>query len=257
MKTSMLSVLEQMQADREATAKRLDGMQAAILAMMGSVAPDTLAAKVPFAIDAGADDDEDEDDDDVSVTSSQLANTADLPPVTAKPLPAGGFALRRSGKGGKGELIVGNRKGKGLAALPLLDSTSRKVSVPGKDRKGNARMEEKTVHLDDYTRNSVGPLMAQQIRTVADTDETVAKGRKRTVRVALVDDNGKVIGNPSTLNLCTSAGGSLMLSGDLAIPVPVTDSLGQTATVEFSQTLYAIGRTFVGVKESASRKRSK
>lgn len=195
--------------------------------------------------------------DDAATDDATIDGTLGGPPIeTAAPLPpvnprdrqsAGSFSLRRGKGGASGEVVWHGRKGKsGIAACPALDESSRKVMVEEKDKAGNTRKVPKTLHLDDFTRNTVGPIMADTYRTVADDGNTTGK---QSIRIAMLDADGKPVPQSiATLVLSTSAGGSLMLSGELSLPVPVADSTGKGVVVfvpPARQTVYFMGQSFI------------
>jgi hypothetical protein len=164
---------------------------------------------------------------------------SDVALATARQQTAGGFTLRKSKGGGGGEYVASAKpNAKGLAGVAEFDSTTRKVSIPVKQRDGSIKREVKTAHLTDDTRNVVGPLLAESFRTVNDNGDR----KVQSVRLAMLDSDGNAIrGSEMSLALCTSAAGSLMLTGDVSIPLDVADKHGKR-TVTFSATLWAIAR---------------
>ena len=169
----------------------------------------------------------------------------------ARQAPAGTFRLRKSSSSGGGNVDWTGKRGKtGVASCPAYDDSSRKVSVKVKDPDtGVTKSVEKTLNLDDYTRGIVGPLLQDQYKTVIDTEETHRSRGAKSIRLAQIDDDGKVIaGTTSTLLFGTAESGSFMLRGELTVKATVKDATGK-GTVVFTPVargeMYLMGKDFV------------
>lgn len=236
-----LALAEAVEAVRNENRSSLETLQATLLAAItGQHKPQASQngnghlANLPPANAAG----ENNDEESIDVESVlEIGDAADRPTITPpidtgspRPTPAGTFRLRRKSGSGGGSIDWSGKKGKtGIAASPAYDDTTRKVPVKVKDQKtGVTKVEEKTLNLSDETRNTVGPLLAEQYRTVEDGERTHASRPYKTIRLAQIDDEGKVIpGTACPMLFCTSESGSFMIRGELNVKATVVDASGK------------------------------
>lgn len=178
----------------------------------------------------------------------------------SRDIPSGSFRLRKSSASGSGSIVWPENPGrKGIAATPLADSTTRKVTVRIKERQKDGKVVEKdvekTLNLHDSTRNIVGPLLQDQYYTVDDhVDDNARLGTtgRKAVKFVQVDNEGRVIPKTECMfRLSTAESGSLMLSGEMSAKMFVKDDAGESAVVTFTPVargmLYLMGKDYMRI----------